>query len=215
MDRPFPPTFRILADINLTGNGYRIQKSVAPLLLALFIDRCSRHNSHYVACFRPLLHRSIVASFWRWPLPRDQPRKAQEERGARRFSPRALAFPSLGASAKNIPLTPQEKKRLGFYARVPLPLQSAAKDERAHFALARRTRHQLDGAPGWLLATKTTVQQPLTVSDRHRLLRSSIHRANEFKRVGLSSCWLNRFPERWNVILRAPSTGKFPPSGIT
>src|SRR5271165_7457747 len=87
-------------------------------------DRYSRHNCHYVACFRPLLHRSIVASFSGGPSPRDQPRKPRggEGRGARRFSPRALAFPSLGASAKNIPLeSPGKGKGEVFTLGLPYP----------------------------------------------------------------------------------------------
>src|SRR5271166_6505494 len=125
MDRPFPPTFRILADINITGNGYRIQKSVAPLLLALFIERCSRHNSHYVACFRQLLHRSIVASFSGGPS-RDQPRKPRGERGGERggFHPARWRFLLGAASARTFLSRTRPGKRKGEVFTLGLPFHS-------------------------------------------------------------------------------------------
>ena len=76
-----------------------------------------------------LLHRSIVASFSGGASPRDQPRKPPrgEGRGARRFSPRALPFPSWGPQQKTFLSNPRGKEKV----RTPLPLQSAAKEERA------------------------------------------------------------------------------------
>src|SRR5271166_3847467 len=78
------------------------RKSVAPLLLALFIDRCRRHNSHYVACFKGLLHRSIVASF-SGRSARDQPRKPRGERGARALFRLLALLPLLAGSSRALP----------------------------------------------------------------------------------------------------------------
>src|SRR5271165_5648854 len=129
MDRPFPPTFRILADINLTGNGYRIQKSVAPLLLALFIERCSRHNWYYVACFKGLLHRSIVASFSGRLSPRPTAKSPRGEgRGARALF-RLLALRPLLAGSSHAAVSSLELSEKHFAAAPDKPRFSPFSEE--------------------------------------------------------------------------------------
>src|SRR5271165_7481884 len=102
------------------------RKSVAPLLLALFIDRCRRHNSHYVACFKGLLHRSIVASFSGGPSPGPTAKAPRAEgRGTRalfrllRFAASscgqlarvAVSFLGPALKRKHSSRNPEEKKR--------------------------------------------------------------------------------------------------------
>src|SRR5271157_2429801 len=74
-------------------------------------DRYSRHNSHYVACFRQMLHRSIVASFSRWPLPatnRESPEGRGDERGG--FHPARWRFLLGGLSKKHSSRIPGDRK---------------------------------------------------------------------------------------------------------
>jgi hypothetical protein len=54
------------------------------LLLALWSSAGSRHNSHYVACFNPIVTPFDSCIFFRWPLPatnRESPEGRGEERG--------------------------------------------------------------------------------------------------------------------------------------
>ena len=75
-----------------------------------------------------MLHRSIVASFSGGPSPRPTAKTTRGEgRGARRFSPRALAFPSSGP-AKNIPLeSPGKGKGELFTLGLPYPCSQRPK----------------------------------------------------------------------------------------
>src|SRR5271165_5662278 len=71
MDRPFPPTFRIMADINLTGNGYRIQQiSGCPAFGTLHLTAAGDIIAIMWRVLTRLLHGSIVASFSGAPPPR-------------------------------------------------------------------------------------------------------------------------------------------------
>src|SRR5271165_953695 len=65
-------------------------------------DRYSRHNCYYVACFKGLLHRSIVASF-SGRSARDQPRKPRGERGARALFRLLALLPLLAGSSRALP----------------------------------------------------------------------------------------------------------------
>src|SRR5271166_2141772 len=99
MDRPFPPTFRILADINLTGNGYRIQQiSGCPAFGSLHLTAAGDIIAIMWRVLTRLLHRSIVASF-SGRLSRDQPRKPRGERGEGRGT-RALPPSTFRRAAK-------------------------------------------------------------------------------------------------------------------
>src|SRR5271166_2974445 len=88
-------------------------------------DRYSRHNCHYVACFRPLLHRSIVASFSIGPS-RDQPRKPRGERGGERggFHPARWRFLLGAASARTFLSRTRPGKRKGEVFTLGLPFHS-------------------------------------------------------------------------------------------
>src|SRR5271165_2239095 len=80
-----------------------------------------------------MLQRFNFALFSKGPpvTNHESPRRA-EGRGARRFSPRALPFPSWGRLSENIPLEPPRKRKGEvFTLEAPLLLQSAAKEERA------------------------------------------------------------------------------------
>src|SRR5271166_1688818 len=76
-------------------------------------DRYSRHNSHYVACFNPIVTPFDSCIFFREALPRPTAKTTRGEgRGARRFSPPRVGVSFLGASAKkHSSRIPGERKR--------------------------------------------------------------------------------------------------------
>ena len=122
MDRPFPPTFRILADINLTGNGYRIREiSGCPAFGSLHLSAGSRHNSLLCGVFSSDCYTVRFLHLFREALPRPTAKAPRGEgRGTRALfrllafrpllrAPPRVAVSFLGASAKTIPLEPRGK----------------------------------------------------------------------------------------------------------
>ena len=125
---------------------------------SLWSSAGSRHNSHYVACFSRLLHRSIVASFSGRPSPATN-RESHEGRGeGNEGSLCLLALRPLlagtrarcrfllgAASAKNIPLEPPRKGK-GEVFTLGLPYPCSQRPKKRELSPATSTAKAIRGA---------------------------------------------------------------------